>query len=58
MQELWIRILNGVVTGFETRYPRIWHRSMLNILSQRNLRNGRCWKDSGACPEAGHKALL
>lgn len=32
--------------GFRTCHPKIWHLGILDILSWRNLRNGRCRKDS------------
>lgn len=34
------------MTGFRTHYLQIWCLDILNILSWRNLSNGRCKKDS------------
>lgn len=44
--------------GFRTHYSKIWYLCILNILSGKNWRNGRCRKNSLTSSfflEAGHK---
>lgn len=45
--------------GFRTHYLKIWHLGMLNILSWRNIRNGKCLNDSLIFPlKPIHKTLM
>ena len=46
------------VMGFRTRYPKMWHLSILNIFSWRNGRIACARRTFWPSPKAGHKTLL